>query len=224
MPKKSLNQSIQRFKEKIIESSPIQEKNPENIKESLVYAKKLKDSFSDEESSDSKKLQQNENIYKQRILENMRKNKEKSFEDSKKQDFKAEKPAQKKNFENQIFAENIFKISKKNEESRNPSPHFENGSESNEENVYNTGLIFNDKEKASVMSKISKSTSRENRSVSPDSKIYNNFSPFSEKFEKNSDKIDENPQKNRKKVKDFETQRELLEQEHENYYEQIKEK
>ena len=74
------------------------------------------------------------------------------------------------------------------------------------------------------MSKISKSTSRENRSVSPDSKIYNNFSPFSEKFEKNSDKIDENPQKNRKKVKDFETQRELLEQEHENYYEQIKEK
>lgn len=197
---KSIDKTFEKFKEKFRDTPP-PEAFPKEIKNSPQFKEKKEEIKNSPQFKEKKEEISSPNIYKLRILENMKKN-----EDSpEKSQEKA--PIQK------VSHENVFKFpaKKKGKLSGPSSPKFLSGSENESfvitEDIHEKACaIFNEKEIASVL--------KREKSLSP--------KPILKKKKSGS----QSPLKKEKKKKvsinnkklDYETQRELLEQRHEDFY------
>ncbi|OMJ66081.1 hypothetical protein SteCoe_37206 [Stentor coeruleus] len=166
-----------------------------------------------------KKLQDKEeeqsNIYKQRILENLRKAKEE--EEKKSMQIKPKSVAEIKGNQ-KISVENVFNIPE-NPQKRNSSPPSPKFQEDDDEEISHSNRlkgcsIFDEHEKASVNSNLRRTPSPNFRreQVEEVKKVYNpkDFEPEPKKGGK-------------KKVSNFEYQRELIENQHNLYYRKLEE-
>ena len=242
---KSLDKSIDRFKEQFLDKPQDQ----------LIENKSKNVEIENSEEAP-------ENIYKKKILENIKKaeddpkiiiTKPKEANDFSGVSKTQNKVKEKKIPNEKISAENVFKINpenkkeangemfKKNKEKSNSPPHFgrHQKSDINEDSsfvitqdIHNQACnLFDEIEKISVSESIKRTSSpriptspkKSIRSISP--KQHLPFFPDIEKFDPEPKQQKQSIKKGKKgeKLMNFESERELIEQEHENYYSRIEE-